>query len=254
MKPQDARQVAKILGDFWKASISKVDSDRLLHDLLGAGLSASQITQIFGSKAGGKFAAASREGIKKFEEYKVGIENVPENYPEQIARERMAGVAGAMERLKAATENLGIAFVAANERWITPTLNEATKLANAFARLDGTTLEAVTAIGGVVGGLGALGATLKGLSFLGLTGAAIKGGASAVGGVAAAMGGVLVPTVGGVLGGALAALWPTPAGAGENELARQRARGLGAFRLGNAPPETVRFTPWPAGLKRLSRS
>src|SRR5580704_5010781 len=101
LKPQDARQMTKVLEDFWKASISKVDVDRLLHDVIGANLSPAQLIAIF-AKQGSRFATAARGGLGFFEETKREIENVPLDYPEQKAKERMAGVSGAMQRLGSA--------------------------------------------------------------------------------------------------------------------------------------------------------
>jgi hypothetical protein len=243
LKPQDARQIAKVLGQFWQASISKVDIDRLVHDIIGANLSPTQLVEIFGSKQGARFATSAREGLKFFEEKKRDIENVPLDYPETIAKERMAGFAGAMARLNAATENLGITFMAANDEWLVPLVDETTKLINAFSHLDGRTLEVVSAIGAIIAPL----AALKGiLTTLGLVGLAPKGGGlvgRAIGGLGSA---IFSPII---LAGAGAGVLASTTGlnVGEDEIARQRKRNLGAFRwLGNEPPEAGKFTPWAA--------
>jgi hypothetical protein len=246
LKPQDARQIAKVLGDFWQASISKVDINRLLRDLIGANLSVTQLDEIFGSKQGARFATASRAGLPFFDETRKQIENVPLDYPNKIATERMAGVAGAMGRLGTATENLGTRFVEANEWWLTPLLDETTKLINAFGQMDNSVLVAATAIGG----LGAAAVTLRGLLFADRI---ITGGALAAGGAAAARGLGLTAAAGLLfnpyaLGAttAGAVMRPMPLNEGEDERARQLKYGQGW--LSNAPPGAGGFSPLAGGL------
>jgi len=147
LKPQDQRQIAKVLEQFWQASISKVDIDRLLRDVIGANLSVPQLDAIFGAKQGARFATGGRAGLKFFEDTKKKIENVPLDYPETIARERMAGVAGAMARLETATQNLGVRFVEANEKLLIPLFDKTAALMNAFGKLDDRVLITAAAIG-----------------------------------------------------------------------------------------------------------
>jgi hypothetical protein len=183
LKPQNQRQIAKVVESFWQASISKVDVDRLVRDVIAANLSPSQINAIFGPKQGGRFAVAARYGLAEFEKERKKIAEVPETYPEQIAKERMAGVAGSMARLNTAIETLGVAFVQANEKWLIPATDEATKLINRFSELDGKTLEIISAIGGVVAALTALKTATWGVAAVrGLAG----GAAGAVAGAGAA--------------------------------------------------------------------
>jgi hypothetical protein len=243
LKPQDARQIAKVLEQFWQASISKVDINRLLHDLIGANLSPTQLDAIFGSKQGARFATAARAGLPFFEETRKQIENVPLNYPDTIAKERMAGVAGAMAKLETATENLGTRFVEANEQWLIPLVNETTALINAFGQMDNRVLEAAT----LIGGLASAAVVFRGAMFADklVTGGVLgAGGAAAARGLGAAAGPLLFNPL--ALGAGALLASTTGLNAGEDERARQLKYGRGW--LSNAPPSASAFSPLAGGL------
>jgi hypothetical protein len=246
LKPKDAREIAKVLGEFWQASIEKVDINRLLRDLIGAHLSVTQLDEIFGSKQGARFATASRAGLPFFDETRKQIENVPLDYPNKIAAERMVGVAGAMAKLGTATENLGTRFVEANEKWLIPTLDKATELVNAFGRLDDSVLTAATVIGGLASAAVVYRAALFGDKIL-TGGALAAGGAAAARGLGAAGAALLFNPF--ALGAGALLASTTPALAGEDEGARQQR--YNAFRPPGmsplAPPSTG-FTQGPGGL------
>jgi len=172
----------------------------------------------------------------------------------------MGGFAGAMARLRGGWMNVETNLFRANEPWMTALANDAAKLETAFVDLGPGAAKFATGLASATAALvifqsALLGARILdkaagGGTWLGAAAAsAASAGAAAMTAARLAAGALRLGFAGAGLYGLYETVKPTAANAAENEFARQRARGLGAFRLGNAPPEAGRFTPWPGGLK-----
>lgn len=256
LKPADAKKLAKVIGDFWTASLANIDVYGLLKAVLAHNPTAAQGVGLVGGRQGGRFALLSEHAadIANFERQ---IGAAPADLAQRQAAEQMGGFAGAMARMRGGWMNVETNLFRANEPWMTALADDAAKLETAFVDLGPRAAKFATGLAGATAALlvfqsALLGARILdkaagGGTWLGTAAAAAGGAAMTAARVAA--GALRLGFMGGGLYGLYETVKPTAANAGENEFARQRTRGLGAFRLGNAPPEAGRFTPWPGGLK-----
>jgi hypothetical protein len=223
-----------------EASLQNVNVEGLMRALIAKGLSAARAVAIFGGRQGGRFALLAGHAAEQAE-FEKKIAGTPEGLAAAQAATQMGGFAGAKMRLEGGWRNVLTTLFRDNEKWMTPLYNAGGKLETRFVeasdRVRGLTEAAISA----VAALGTFALALKALSFLGIL---PKGAAGGVFGAAARMA-VGPGMAAGIAAEMLAA--PIPLNAGEDEIARQRKKNLGAFRwLGNQPPEAGKFTPWAA--------
>lgn len=248
LRPQDARVLSKAAGAFWKAAIAKVDTDRLLRDIIAAGPSAAQANALFTKQQGGRFESAAQYGLGEYLKYVKAINEVPDTFPAQIASERMAGIAGASARLQGALTNLGLSFERANEVWLIPSINKATDFVNALSGMGDTAKLSASALVGLAGAAAALKTALAGINLVKYltaapAGAAVAGGAAGGGLISSVVSaapsfalGVGAPAAAFGLG----TTYATPAGEKTEEKDRQQLLG--------ADPRAPWASPWNRAL------
>jgi hypothetical protein len=147
LKAQDAHTIAKVVGDFWKASIESVDTERLLRDIISANPSAAQANTIFTKQQGGRFQTMSQRGLAEFLSFRDTLAHTPAGFASGIGAERMGGFAGAESRLAGAKMNFLTALGRANEGWMTPLTDAEGKLIQAMVEGGDSTLRFVTGLG-----------------------------------------------------------------------------------------------------------
>ena len=158
-KAQDAQKIAKLAGDFYKQAIESVDVEGLLTDILEKHPTMQQLNSLFTSQHGGKVEALS-ERVETFKEILNALNTLPEGFAKTIGDERMAGVAGSLDRLNSSTDSLALRIGDADAALIKWSADLAASLAKKASEAPDKVIQGGTA--------------LAGAAVLGVTGAAAK--------------------------------------------------------------------------------
>ncbi|HWW46534.1 MAG TPA: phage tail tape measure protein [Xanthobacteraceae bacterium] len=177
---KDAAALAKKIGDFHRLSIESIDTEGLLRAIIEKSPTLSQVNAIFGDRQGGRFAILAKAGLEMFNDYVQKLKEAGDNFHVEIAKERMAGFAGAADRAAGAMMNFVTAIGRANDSLLVSGANKISTVLNALTELP----EPIQRVGSQMAGLAAIMAGAKG--FEALTGGfGLKGSAVALDGAAA---------------------------------------------------------------------
>lgn len=161
LKAQDAHAIARVVGNFWKASIESVDTERLLHDFIAAHPSAAQANTMFSKQQGGRFQVIAQRGVEEFDDFVNQLKHVKTGFAASIGTERMGGYAGAVSRWEGSQKNLETALGRANDFWMTPLINASAGFVQKLVEGGDGVMRLVTATGAAVTGLIAFESALK---------------------------------------------------------------------------------------------
>lgn len=160
MRAGDAAKLTKAIKDYYKLSVSQVDSEGLLHSIIAAHPTLGQINAVFGPKQGARIMAALRDP-EKFEEYHKKFDETPANYAESIGEARMKGYSGSGKRLDAQSENAEIAIGKAWDQQLTAMNNAAAGALHWFSTLPKEAIQGITGAAGELVGVGSSLGALK---------------------------------------------------------------------------------------------
>ena len=196
MRPSDRVNVAKAAGDFYKVSAERVDSQKLLDDIMGSNMTLAQLNAFFTDKHGGKAGITQRQrdeyNAARKELTKVGDDP---DFAKRKADEIMGGIGGSFEQAKGAVENFVLAVGSANERIIKFGLDGFSEVLDSFSKLStggqqvATAFGALAAVGGGVYGSAKLLGLLTGAGGLSGSAVALNESAAALTAAAARLGG-----------------------------------------------------------------
>ena len=96
---KDQKDVAKLIGRFYKMSVESVDSEGLLAAILKADPTMGQANALFTEKHGGKVTAMAKK-LDVYQEINEAIRHVVEGFAKSIGDYRMEGFSGQMKRVK----------------------------------------------------------------------------------------------------------------------------------------------------------
>ncbi|MGB6177200.1 MAG: phage tail tape measure protein [Methylocella sp.] len=246
LKPNDAKKLAKVIGDFWTSSLANIDVEGLLKAVLAARPTAAQDVAMMGGRQGGRFAllVEHAEDLRNFE---AKIRAAPADLARRQADIQMGGFAGAMARLRGGEKVMETNIFQANEGWITELANAGVAAEKAFIEAGAPAAKFATAIGAAIGALSVFEAGLLAMRVANnLAGGGTWLGAAAAGAGWLRSGAMRLGALGAAGYGLYETVKPMPANAGEDERARQLKHGQGW--LSNAPPAAGGFTPSPGGL------
>jgi hypothetical protein len=131
-----------------------VDVEGLLTAVLEKHPTMQQLNSLFTSQHGGKVEALS-EKVDTFKEILNALNTLPEGFAKTIGDERMAGVAGSMDKLNASTDSLTLRIGDANSALIKWTADLAAGAAKKASESSDSTIQGAT----VAAGAGVLGVT-----------------------------------------------------------------------------------------------
>ena len=193
---KSAKAIATSANRYRDSSGKSVDIDRLIYDIMmKAADNPNMLNSIFGSKQGGRLAAAlgnPEEFKKMFQEIYEGSEG----YSKKIADERNQGFAFAVDRMgntwKNALTNIYRAWDNGGESkggFLTAAATKAGDLAQHFAELDSKTVAVVSGFAGITGLVAGAHGTMKLFGMLSgsTSSAALTGSATALTASAAAL-------------------------------------------------------------------
>lgn len=190
---QDARNIAKMLGDFHKLSVESVNAEGLLDTIL----SNPKMTQalrnaFFTDKHGGKASVLSSqyEQFSKDREELKNLQAHDPNFAANAAKYMSEGLGGTIDNLKGSWETLVLNIGEANSGLIKFAAEGLSSGTDMFSNLSRTSQQVISLVGGAaaVGG-GVYGAAKIGGKLLGFGGgaAALNGSAVALNAAAAAL-------------------------------------------------------------------
>jgi hypothetical protein len=190
---QDARNIAKMIGDFHKLSVESVDSEGLLDAIL----SNPKMTQalrnaFFTDKHGGKASVLSSqyEQFSKDREELKNLQTHDPNFAANAAKYMSEGLGGTIDNLKGSWETLVLNVGEANSGLIKFAAEGLSSGTDMFSNLSRTSQQVLSLVGGAaaVGG-GVYGAAKIGGKLLGFGGGAValNGSAAALSAAAAAL-------------------------------------------------------------------
>ncbi|HWK33649.1 MAG TPA: phage tail tape measure protein, partial [Hyphomicrobium sp.] len=181
MGAKDANKLGNSLGRFYKNSVESVDTEGLLKEILSKPRTLAQLNSYFTDKHGGKVGAVAKT-FENFMADKAALEAIPADYGKKIADAIMAGIGGALERLKGSKENLLLSTGEAWEPALKPTFDVLGNSMDQVSNMKPGALMAVSGVGAAatIWGAAALG---KGL----MSGFGLAGSAVALDGAAAAL-------------------------------------------------------------------
>jgi TP901 family phage tail tape measure protein len=119
LRAADSKAIAKTVGDFYKASIESIDTERLLRDIIDKGPTAAQANAIFTKQQGGRFMTAAQYGLHTYDDFRGQLVHVPAGFARGIGEERNAGFAGAKRRFDGAVKNVETKIGRANDDMLT---------------------------------------------------------------------------------------------------------------------------------------
>ncbi|MCW2284909.1 hypothetical protein M2323_002737 [Rhodoblastus acidophilus] len=149
---KDLNVIGKKAGAFFESSKGQVDGAKLWEAMLQK-MSAQQILEFLGTKQGAKGVSAIQQ-LQTNKEYEDLLKNAG-GTADRIARERMDGLAAAVDRLTASYDDAKNQFVEANKPVLTGLANLGTKLTGWLSSLDGAQKQTTTyaaALASVIGG------------------------------------------------------------------------------------------------------
>lgn len=173
------RSIAGLANTYRNQAMSGVDANGLLAALIPRLGNLQFANAMFGSKQGGRIAAAFNDPSTLAMLRELLTEHA-EGKAQQISDERMAGFDGAVSRFEGAVKNLETAALRAWDDGgkggpLTWVVDRAAKLAQSLTEVDGSAVRVITGMGGLAAAL----AGAKGLNLL-FTGFGLKGSAEAL--------------------------------------------------------------------------
>ena len=103
----DAKQVSKLVNDFYTLSTGGVDTERLMTDLIRRGMPPAMAKYLFGTEHGGR---ALSFDPKQLDQDLKNVRNVPENRAEGVANKMQEGSQGAWTRMIGSIETFTVAI------------------------------------------------------------------------------------------------------------------------------------------------
>ena len=152
----EAKQMAQIVKKFWKSSIKAVNTEALLREIIARQPTASQANSIFTKQQGGRFTVVAQRGLPEFENFRSQIDHVQPGFGDFIGAQNMAGFAGAVARFEGSTKNLETAIGRANQSWVTPLIDTAAKVQQAFVESGDKSVALATQLGVATAAVAAL--------------------------------------------------------------------------------------------------
>ena len=190
---QDARNIAKMIGDFHKLSVESVDSEGLLDAILSnPKMSQAMLNAFFTDKHGGKAAVLASQ-YKQFSKDREELKNLQGHDPDfaaNAAKYMSEGLGGTIDNLKGSWETLVLNVGEANSGLIKFAAEGLSNGTDMFSNLSRTSQQVLSLVGGgaaVAGGV--YGAAKIGGKLLGFGGGAValNGSAAALSAAAAAL-------------------------------------------------------------------
>lgn len=103
----DAERIAKVVTEFFNLSTQGVDSERMMKDIIGKGLSPALAKYLFGQEHGGRAQALN---LAQLERDQKNFQNVPENRAQSIADTMQQGAQGEYLKMAGSFETFKVAL------------------------------------------------------------------------------------------------------------------------------------------------
>lgn len=196
LSAKDQKDIARSVGGFHKYSTESVDAEGLLRAIIAANPTLAQLNAMFTEKQGARAAILAKGGLPLFDDYYSKLKNAGDNFHVEIAEQRMAGFAGAVDRAAGAVMNFQTAVGRANDSLGTGIANSVSTVLNSLSKLP----EPVTRVATEFGAVAAVLAGAKGFQAL-MGGFGLKSSAALLDKAAADLSGAALSLKGGAAPG-----------------------------------------------------